>query len=207
MRKKLHVFVAFSIFLTGQLSLPSYAEQAFTPPSAIDVAGSGTGTSTTTPTVPESVMNGLNSASTLSGMNIIDFGTLAGGHLDFGNNNFANAAGGTIYAISSNSAIQTAQISALNIFNAGTITTIIPTGGLPGYSTANLVQGLNLSLSAVQNIVNTGSLTSAGSLAVSAPAVYNALPAATAASVAPIMSAVQSLNVQTNNLINSGTIV
>ncbi|MBX9569063.1 MAG: hypothetical protein K2X77_09215 [Candidatus Obscuribacterales bacterium] len=206
--RKFGIVLASSIFLAGQFAPGVYAEQAYTPPtapSAIDVTNATPHDGATS--VPESVMTGLNSATTFSGMNIIDFGTLSGGHLDFGSGNFSNAAGGILYAISTNPTLQNAQLSALNIYNAGTITTIIPTGGLPGYNTANLVQGLNLSINAIQNIVNTGSITSAGSLSVTAPAIYNALPSTAITTVAPVMSAMQSMNLQTNALVNSGMLV
>ena len=71
---------------------------------------------------------------------------------------------GDFYALSTNSAVSNARISANSISNlsGGLITTVLPTGGISGYS--NAVSGLGLTLSSVNSIVNHGTISSAGSL-------------------------------------------
>ncbi len=90
--------------------------------------------------------------------------------------NLSNA--GNFYAVSNNSSVMNAVISAQNINNlqGGLITSILPQGGLNGFS--NLLGNLNLTLNAVQNIVNYGSISSAGNLNMTAGgSIINALPA------------------------------
>ncbi len=71
---------------------------------------------------------------------------------------------GTIYLVSTNPGMDSVSISAQNIFDASgaRITTVLPSGGLPGYQ--NAIDDLSLTLVASQNIVNNGAITSAGSL-------------------------------------------
>lgn len=93
-----------------------------------------------------------------------------------GVNNFASAStlnlsgslinAGTFYAVSDSRRVTTATIIANNIVNTGTITSIIPPGGIAGYS--GLVTNLNLALSAATTIVNNGTISSAGSLSLQA---------------------------------------
>lgn len=101
-----------------------------------------------------------------------DFGTQSNLNLS---GNFTN--GGNFYALSSNSAVTNAIISATNIFNqrGALLTSILPAGGIPGFTSA--VDHLDLTLKATNKIVNEGIISSSGKL-----------------------------NLQTNVLINSGNI-
>lgn len=116
---------------------------------------------------------------------------------------FNNA--GTTYLISTNPGVSTAVLQATSIYNqaGGLITTIVPSGGLAGYS--NLVSNLNLSLAASNLIVNSGTISSAGNLNVTAPQVMNALPSGITAPI-PVMSAINNLNVVSSNIINAGVL-
>lgn len=130
---------------------------------------------------------------------VIDFGALSGLNLT---GNFTNA--GHIYAYSSNPDVGTASIAAANIHNqqGGLLTTILPAAGLPGI--VNVVSNLNLSLSALHNIINAGTISSAGNLsAVAGGAIVNALPAGTGGTN-PVMSAMGSMNLQAMNIVNQG---
>ena len=71
---------------------------------------------------------------------------------------------GTIYLVSTNPLVRSVSISAQNIFDgAGAlITTVLPSGGLAGYS--NAINDLSLTLVARENIVNNGAITSADNL-------------------------------------------
>ncbi len=113
--------------------------------------------------------------------------------------NLTNA--GTFYAISSNPAVSTAVINALNINNqAGALlTSILPSGGLAGHASA--IAGLNLTLNAVQNIINSGVIASAGNLtAAAAGSIINQLPGSSIVA--------QNINLMSGigNIINSGNI-
>jgi hypothetical protein len=83
--------------------------------------------------------------------------------LDLGNN-FNNQ--GTIYLVSTNPLVHSVALIAPNIFNdAGAlITTVLPAGGLAGYS--NAVNDLSLTLIAQHDVDNLGAITSANSLTV-----------------------------------------
>lgn len=114
---------------------------------------------------------------------------------------------GIIYVISSNPTLTTAAIAAQNIINShgALLTTILPTGGLQGINFA--VSGLNLNLSAIQNIINHGTISSAGSLAmVAGNSIVNSLPAAVTGP-GPVISAMQNLNLSALNIVNSGQIL
>ncbi|MBX9723809.1 MAG: hypothetical protein K2X81_20550, partial [Candidatus Obscuribacterales bacterium] len=115
---------------------------------------------------------------------------------------------GNFYAISTNPAVTTATVSANNIYNnqGALITTVVPPGGLSGYS--NLVGNVNLNLNATNNLVNSGIISSAGNLTVNAGgSISNVLPAGVTAP-APQMVAAQDVNLFTGSgqLINSGLI-
>lgn len=157
---------------------------------------------TISPDMAAAISNGI----TNSGNMVIDFGTLPGGVLDHGGNNFTNT--GNIYAISTNPAITTATLQAQNIYNqaGATITTIVPTGILAQYT--NLVSNLNLTLNAVQSVVNAGTISSAGNLTVNAgTSIINALPTNLAASMPPpVMQAMNNVNLNTTNIANAGLI-
>jgi hypothetical protein len=75
---------------------------------------------------------------------------------------------GTLYAVSTNAAVNNALISALNIHNtaSGVITSVLPNGGLPGFS--NAISNLGLTLAATNNLVNSGVISSAADLNLSA---------------------------------------
>lgn len=131
--------------------------------------------------------------------------------LDFSNSSSLNILGdllnqGTIYALSTNPAITSGTISANNIYNypGATITSILPTGGLPGY--ANAVSGFSFTLNAVNNIVNAGTIASAGNLnLVAGNSIVNALPAGVTGP-SPVMQAASQLNIVSNLVQNSGLI-
>lgn len=80
--------------------------------------------------------------------------------------NLLNA--GSLLAVSDNAAVKTAQISANNIYNNpnALISTVVPQGGVAGYN--NLVSNLNLNLNAANNVVNNGTISSAGNLSINA---------------------------------------
>lgn len=101
--------------------------------------------------------------------------------------NVANTAGltisgnlvnsGSLLAVSDNAAVKTAQISANNIYNNpnALISTVVPQGGVAGYS--NLVGNLNLNLNTAHDLVNNGTISSAGNLSVTAGgAISNSVP-------------------------------
>ena len=129
---------------------------------------------------------------------LIDFGTQS--NLLF-SGNIANS--GNIYAFSSNSQVTSANIAALNIFNnqGGVLSSVLPSqsslSALAGFS--NLASVLNLNLSAVQQIVNGGTISSSGSLA---------MAAGTGITNTGTMSAVNNLSalVGSAGLVNMGTI-
>ncbi len=120
--------------------------------------------------------------------------------------NLTNA--GTLYVLSTNPAITTATISAANITNrqGALLTTVLPASGLPGFN--NLVSSLNLNLTALQNIVNAGTISSSGSLTASAGgSIINALPAGVTGA-RPVMQAVNNITLlsQAGNFVNAGLI-
>ncbi len=113
---------------------------------------------------------------------------------------------GSIYAVSQNPQITTSYISAANIFNqqGGLISSVLPSTGLPGITSA--VGNLSLHLTAVQDIINAGSIIAAGNLtAVAGGSIINALPAGVTG-VSPVMQAMNNLNLcaGTGSIVNSG---
>ena len=128
---------------------------------------------------------------------IHDFGLVSNLNLT---GNFNNA--GNFYAISSNSAVTAANISALNIFNqaGGLLSSVLPAGGLSGYS--NLVGALSLNLTAINDIINSGSIMSSANL--SAIAGGSIINSSIAGQNMAIMQAAQNLNLQAVNIANSG---
>ena len=75
---------------------------------------------------------------------------------------------GSIYAFSSNPAVTTASFAAANIFNnQGSILSTVLPANLTGFTT-NAVSNLNLSLTALNQIVNMGTISSAGNLSLTA---------------------------------------
>lgn len=118
--------------------------------------------------------------------------------------NLTNA--GSIYAVSNNPAVTTANISALNILNnqTGLISTVLPTN--LGLDLSQYSSVLNLSLSAINNIVNSGTIMSSGSLAVAAGGMIQNVLAAPGA-ISPVMQAASNLNLQAPQIINQGAII
>ncbi len=111
--------------------------------------------------------------------------------------NLTNA--GTLYVLSTNPAITTATISAANISNlqGALLSTILPAGGLPGFSAA--LANLNLSLNAVNSIVNAGRIQTAGTLTATAgSSITNTMTA--------VMQAVSNVNLQAPNIVNQGVV-
>lgn len=134
---------------------------------------------------------------------IHDFAT--GGNLSF-LGNLTNA--GSLYALSTNSQITQATISAGNIFNnaGGLISSLLPSGGLVGYG--NAISNLSLILNAQNNIVNAGSIISSGNLtAIAGGSIINALPTGMTGAV-PVMQAINNINLiaGSGNILNSGLI-
>ena len=92
---------------------------------------------------------------------------------DFSGNSTLNLLGnlvnsGNLFAFSTNAATTQANISALNITNnaSALITTVLPASGIPGITGA--LPGLSLSLTALNNIVNSGTISSSANLSLSA---------------------------------------
>lgn len=130
---------------------------------------------------------------------------------DFGANSALSLVGnltnsGNIFATSTNAAVTTGTISAANIFNqsGASISSVLPAVGLPGITSA--VANLNLQVSALNNIINSGTIASSGNLSVLAGgSIINGLPAGLSGP-SPIMQAAQNLNIMTGAgaLVNSG---
>jgi hypothetical protein len=161
-------------------------------------------TQTSSPTV-------INAGSTdLSSLNVGHGETLV---IDFSGQSSLSLTGnlqnaGTIYGISTNTASTGVTISANNITNtiSGLISTVLPAGGIPGFNMGSLVPSLNLSLIAVQNIINSGTISSAGNLAMQAGgSITNALPQGITGP-SPVMQAMQNITMQAANLTNTGNI-
>src|SRR5262249_43301606 len=118
--------------------------------------------------------------------------------------NLTNA--GRLFAVSSNSAVSTASFSAANIYNSqgALLTSMLPRGGLAGVATA--VKNLSLSLTARDDIVNAGTISSAGNLTLAAGrSIVNAPDAATQGQV-PLLQAVNNVNIFSANIVNSATV-
>lgn len=71
---------------------------------------------------------------------------------------------GALYSVSTDSAVTNAVMEATNIINnaSGLLSTVLPSGGLPGITGA--LSNVSLSLKASENIVNSGTISSAGNL-------------------------------------------
>ena len=113
---------------------------------------------------------------------------------------------GSLYGVSTNPSITSMVINAQNIFNmqGGLISTVLPSGGLPGITGAN--SNLNLSLNAVTNLVNAGSIVCSGNLSLSAGgAIMNTLPAG-ATGARPVIQAAGDLNLMASQVVNAGTL-
>lgn len=127
--------------------------------------------------------------------------------IDFGTTNVLNLLGnfnnqGTVYLFSSNPNQHTATVSALNINNAtgALLSTTLPTGGIPGVTSFG---SLNLVLQAINNIVNQGTISSGGSLAMTAG---GSITNGSTSNTAALLQATNNLSMQAANIFNSGTI-
>jgi hypothetical protein len=104
--------------------------------------------------------------------------------------------------------VTTANISASNITNlqGGLISTVLPSSLATLLGSGNLIPNLNLSLTAINNILNSGSITSAGHLTLTAGGtITNALPAGVTGAM-PIMQAAGDVNLNAANVVNSGLV-
>jgi hypothetical protein len=120
---------------------------------------------------------------------------------------FINA--GKFYAISTNPATTTATISAANIINqpGALLTTVLPKTALPGFSNSTLVKSLSLDLNASQNIANSGTISSASNLSLTAGnTITNALPAYTKGAPA-LMRAAGWMSVEAPTVVNRGLMI
>ncbi len=142
-------------------------------------------------------------ASQLSSSTAIQVAPGATAIIDFGSNPNLSFSGdivnsGSIFAISSNPAVTTAHLGAHNIFNnqGALLSSILPASLLSFTSSA--VPNLNLSLSAINQIVNAGTISSAGNLAMNAGTIVNS----------GAINAAQNLNItsQLGTIVNSGII-
>jgi len=129
---------------------------------------------------------------------------------DFAKLSALNVAGnlvnsGTLYAVSSNAAVTQAAINAANISNmaGATISTVLPTAGIPGFS--NLSSTLSLVLNATNNIYNAGTISSAANLTLAAGGSITNTATAALNSLA-LMQAVNNVNLMASNIVNSGVI-
>src|SRR5262249_17875187 len=107
---------------------------------------------------------------------------------------------GSLFVVPSNSVQTTASIQAANIFNnpGGLISSILPAG----LATSG---GLSLKFTAINSIVNAGTISSAANLNLSAPSVTNALPQGTTG-MRPMIQSLNDMNIVTSALTNSGLI-
>ena len=120
---------------------------------------------------------------------------------NFGNGSALNLSGnlinaGTLLAYSNNPALNTAAISANNITNlpGGLISSVLPSASIAGVS--NPIANLHLQLSAVQNFVYYGTISSSGNLNISAgSSIINGLAQGGNAAQA-LMQALGNLNLQ-----------
>ena len=113
---------------------------------------------------------------------------------------------GTIYLVSTNPLVRSVSISAQNIFDGGgaLITTVLPSGGLPGYS--NAINDLSLTLVASQSIVNNGSMTSASNLTALAGGTITNAPTVGAQAGLAREQAVGELNLLAPLVVNHGVV-
>lgn len=164
----------------------------------LDIAGKAVGGSFN--------LSGLGSLSSLSvpgGVTAIHDFASTGGALNIGGD-FSNF--GRFFGVSTLARVSNASISANNIFNRqdGLLSTVIPAGGLPGFS--NLIINLDLSLDAVNDVINEGTIASAGRLNISAGrSIVNGIDGAFART--PLMESASGLNLISINIINHGQII
>ena len=113
---------------------------------------------------------------------------------------------GTIYLVSTNPLVNSVSISAQNIIDwtGALLTTVLPSGGLPGYQ--NAINNLSLALVASENIVNDGTITSAGNLTALAGGSITNAPGAGAPSGEASVQAVAELNLLSASVANQGVV-
>lgn len=131
---------------------------------------------------------------------VIDFGS--GAALDLAN--LVND--GTIYLVSSNPQVTSGVLNTVSVVNAasGLITSVLPTGGLAGFS--NLVPNFSFTLAAQQNITNLGTISSAGNLTIAAGgSVINGI-AGQASSASMSAAAALSMIAGSGTILNSGVL-
>jgi hypothetical protein len=112
---------------------------------------------------------------------------------------------GSLYALSTNEAVNTAVINATNVFNnqGAVLSSVLPASLV----TADALASLHLHVNAVNDVINAGVIKSSGNLSIVAGgSIVNALPAGVSGA-APSMEAANSLNLIANNIINSGAMV
>ena len=148
-------------------------------------------------TAPGSTLSGLSLASGQT--EIIDVSTSPVLHLSGNLNNQ-----GTIYLVSTNPLVTNVSLSAQNIFEgAGALlTTVLPSGGLPGYDSA--INDLSLTLAASQNLVNNGTITSAGGLTALAGGSITNAPTAGSTVPGPCLQASGELDLLSDTVANHG---
>lgn len=181
--------VALSIGLVGG-GFPSDALAQSAPSQSQSGQDVSVGSGTTV--IDGSTLNNASSLTVSSGATaIIDFGSAGTINLT---GNVVNS--GSIFAVSSNPAVTTASLGALNISNnqGAILSSILPASitNLP-----NLVSQLNLSLTAVNQIFNAGTIASSGSLSMTAANIVNQ----------SVMTATRNMNLAVmSNITNSGLI-
>jgi hypothetical protein len=111
--------------------------------------------------------------------------------------NLTNA--GSLYLYSTNSSSPSALINAMDITNqrGGLLSSIVPASYLKGLSA---ISGLNLDLTALNNILNAGTIRSAGGIVLTAGNTINNTGIVSAAGTAG------AVNLVSNNIVNSGRI-
>src|SRR5262249_16042950 len=123
---------------------------------------------------------------------------------------------GYFYAFTSNSLVSSAQINSINLLNqsGALLTSVLPQSGLPGVNAAAVP--LNLSIAAQNNVGNLGTISSSGSLNISASSFTNSGSVVSATNTnlavgnllqnlnAAQIQAGQSLYINTGSLVNSG---
>ncbi len=152
--------------------------------------GAATGGSVVLSQVASGSITGLNIPHGLTA--IQDFGQAASLNIS---GNFTNS--GNFYAVSSNQAVTVANILAANISNnAGALlTTVLPSTGLSGFS--NLVANLGLNLSATNALINSGTISSAGSFSATAANITNS----------GLMQSATAMNLQALSIVNQGAML
>ena len=130
---------------------------------------------------------------------------------DFGSGFSVDLAGdftnsGRFFAVSSSTVVSTANFSATNIYNnqGALLTSVLPARGISNITSA--VANLNMSFNALNDIVNAGTISSSGRLAMTAgTSIINALPSG-AVGPNPMLQAASNIQLVSANIANSGMI-